>query len=60
MVCANFIYGAEAPMAKVLWLFYISKILDFMDTVRSHSHSRCTVQYSTVKVQHGLRVYSIV
>ena len=43
MVCANFVYGEKAPMAKVLWLFYVSKILDFMDTVRSRcrSRSRC-------------------
>lgn len=32
VVCANFIHGDDAPMAKVLWLFYVSKILDFMDT----------------------------
>ena len=32
IVCAKFVYGVDAPLAKVLWLFYCSKILDFMDT----------------------------
>lgn len=32
LVCAKFVHGSEAPLAKVLWLFYVSKILDFMDT----------------------------
>jgi len=32
MPCVPFVHGEGAPMANVLWLFYVSKILDFADT----------------------------
>lgn len=32
LVCNIFVRSEDAPMAKLLWLFYMSKILDFMDT----------------------------
>lgn len=33
VVCNSFVHGAGAPIANLLWMFYMSKILDFMDTV---------------------------
>ena len=43
LVCNKF-DAVAPPMANVLWLFYISKVLDFMDTffiapLRSAKHS---------------------
>jgi len=32
LACNEFVRSEDAPLAKLLWLFYMSKILDFMDT----------------------------
>ena len=32
LVCNNMDVGASPPLAKLLWLFYVSKVFDFADT----------------------------
>lgn len=56
VVCANFVYGSEAPMAKVLWLFYCSKILDFMDTFFIVTGKKWT-QLSFLHVYHHTTIF---
>lgn len=56
VVCANFVYGEKAPMAKVLWLFYVSKILDFMDTFFIVTGKKWT-QLSFLHVYHHTTIF---
>ena len=49
---------AGLGMAQIVWIFYLSKILEFGDTVRAHARIiDCLLAVSTQSVSMGHHVY---
>jgi len=57
LVCNNMDIGASPPLAKLLWLFYVSKVFDFADTFFIIMGKKWK-QLSFLHVYHHMSVFS--